>query len=63
MSKKVLCVFGKYQYGKKERGINTEYFSFIPALISLGYEIEFYDSWDRSLHNNFLELNEKLVEN
>ena len=58
---KVLCVFGKYQYGKKERGLSTEYFSFIPAFESLGVEIAFFDSWDRSLYSDFIELNMALV--
>ena len=59
---KVLCVFGKYQYGKKERGLSTEYFSFVPAFKSLGYNVIFFDSWDRSLFSNFMELNKALVE-
>ena len=59
---KILCVFGKYQYGKKERGLSTEYFSFMPAFESLGVEIAFFDSWDRSLYSDFLELNMALIE-
>ncbi len=58
---KILCVFGKYQYGKKERGLSTEYFSFVSALKKLGYEIVFFDSWDRTLYNDFIELNKNLV--
>lgn len=58
---KILCVFGKYQYGKKERGINTEYFSFIPAFKSLGHEIIFFDSWDKSLYKDYIDLNQKLI--
>jgi len=59
---KILCVFGKYQYGKKERGLSTEYFSFVPALEKLEYEIVFFDSWDRSLYSNFIELNRALID-
>lgn len=59
---KVLCVFGKYQYGKKDRGLSTEYFSFIPAFETLGVEVVFFDSWGRSLYSNFAELNRALVE-
>lgn len=58
---KILCVFGKYQYGKKERGINTEYFSFIPAFEELGHEVIFFDSWDKSLYADFIELNDSLI--
>ncbi len=59
---KILCVFGKYQYGKKERGLSTEYFSFMPAFENLGVEIAFFDSWDRSLYSDFIELNKALIE-
>lgn len=59
---KILCVFGQYQYGKKERGINTEYFSFIPALEALGHEVVFFDSWDKTHYSNFIELNQKLIQ-
>ena len=59
---KILCVFGKYQYGKKDRGLSTEYFSFIPAFEKLGHEGCFFDSWDRALYNNFIELNNSLLD-
>jgi spore maturation protein CgeB len=59
---KILCVFGKNQYGDEKRGLSTEYFSFIPALKSLGYEVCFFDSWDRSIYRNFSELNSALIE-
>ena len=58
---KILCVFGKYQYGKQERGINTEYFSFIPAFESLGIEIVFFDSWDKTLYEDYVDLNQQLI--
>lgn len=59
---KILCVFGKYQYGKKERGLSTEYFSFVPAMEKLGYEVVFFDSWDRTLYSGFIELNRTLLQ-
>lgn len=59
---KILCVFGQYQYGKKQRGISTEYFSFVPALEDLGHEVVLFDSWDKTLHTNFIELNKALIE-
>mgnify|MGYP006425374525 FL=1 len=58
---KILSVFGQYQYGKEERGLSTEYFSFIPALEELGYEIVFFDSWNRTLYNDFIELNNAFI--
>ncbi len=59
---KILCVFGENQYGDKERGLSTEYFSFIPALKSLGHDVFFFDSWNKDLYNNFVELNESLIQ-
>lgn len=59
---KVLCVFGKDQYGDNTRGLSTEYFSFIPAIKKLGHEVEHFDSWDRSKFKNFIELNQKLIQ-
>ncbi|RXJ79201.1 glycosyltransferase [Arcobacter sp. F2176] len=58
---KILCTFGKYQYGDKGRGINTEYFSFIPAFEKLGYEMVFFDTWDKTLFENFIDLNLALI--
>lgn len=59
---KILCVFGQYQYGTKSRGVSTEYFSFLPAFQNLGHEVIFFDSWDRTLYNDFIELNTALIE-
>lgn len=58
---RILCVFGKNNYGDPERGHGVEYASFIPALIKLGHEVEFFDSWDRSHYENFLQLNKALL--
>ncbi len=59
---KILCVFGKYQYGNPSRGLSTEYFSFTPAFKALGHDVIFFDSWDKSLYNDFKELNQKLID-
>lgn len=59
---KILCVFGKYQYGNPARGLSTEYFSFVPAFKALEHEVIFFDSWDRSLYADFKELNQKLID-
>ncbi len=58
---KILCVFGKYQYGDASRGESTEAFSFMPALRSLGHEVMLFDSWDKSRYVDFAALNTALV--
>ena len=58
---KVLCVFGKYQYGDKSRGIATEYAAFIPALEKLGHEVIHFESWDMSLYGDYANLNKALL--
>jgi len=59
---KILCVFGQYNYGQPSRGTGYEYRHFLPALRNLGHEIAFLDSWNRSAHANFADLNRKLLE-
>ena len=58
---KVLCAFGKYQYGDEHRGLSTEYFSFIPAFEELGYEVFHFDSWNSSLYADYADLNSKFL--
>jgi spore maturation protein CgeB len=59
---KVLCVFGRYQYGDPARGEGVEYASFVPALRALGYEVRHFESWDRRRHADFAELNRRLLD-
>ena len=59
---KILCVFGKHQYGDVSRGLGTEYAAFVPALRRLGHQVVHFDSWDRSLYRNFWALNQALLE-
>jgi len=59
---KILCVFGKYQYGDPSRGIGTEFASFVPALITLGHEVIHFESWDRLAYPNYGALNRALLE-
>ena len=61
MKKKLLCAFGKYQYGDEHRGLSTEYFSFIPAFEELGYEVFHFDSWNSSLYADYADLNSKFL--
>ncbi len=56
---KILCVFGRYQYGDPARGLGTEYLAFIPALRALGHEVCHYDSWGG--RHDLVGLNRRLV--
>ncbi|MBW4539544.1 MAG: glycosyltransferase [Myxacorys chilensis ATA2-1-KO14] len=58
---KVLCVFGKHQYGDPARGIGTEYAAFMPALQRLEHEVIHFDSWDKSRFADYAELNQALL--
>lgn len=59
---KILCVFGKFQYGDQRRGVGTEYAAFIPSLRKLGHEVVHFESWDRSAFRNVAELNLALLD-
>src|SRR5260370_2024608 len=62
MRMKVLCVFGKHQYGRAALGEGIEHAAFIPALRRLGHEVVHFDSWDRSAYADFVGLNRALLE-
>jgi spore maturation protein CgeB len=59
---RILCVFGAHQYGDAARGESTESFSFVPALRALGHDVQLFDSWDKSAHRDYAELNVALVD-
>ena len=59
---KILCVLSRYAYGKPERGENYDYVHFLPAFERMGHEVDFFDSGDRSLFNDFADLNRALLE-
>jgi spore maturation protein CgeB len=59
---KILCVFGRHQYGDPKRGLSTEYASFVPAFRHLGHEVLHFESWDPEAYEDFAELNERLLE-
>ena len=59
---KILCVFGKHNYGNPEKGQGYEYTNFLPALERLGHTIEFFESFDRSAYEDFSELNRRFLE-
>ena len=54
---KILCAFGKFAYGNALRGESYEYMNFPAALRSLGHEVAFFDTLDRTAYANFAELN------
>jgi spore maturation protein CgeB len=58
---KILCAFGKYQYGDTGRGVGIEYEAFIPALQRLGHEVRHFETWDRSLYLTYAHLNHALL--
>lgn len=59
---KVLCVFGKHQYGDPARGLGTEYAAFLPTLERLGHVAVHFESWDRSRYADFAQLNGALLQ-
>ena len=59
---KILCVMGEHQYGNPNRGLGTEYSSFIPALRHLGYNVAHFESWNKRKYRDLGELNSALVE-
>jgi spore maturation protein CgeB len=59
---KILCVFGQHNYGDPARGLAYEYANFLPALQRLGYNVEFFESWNRLEYRDFADLNQQLLE-
>jgi len=58
---KILCVLGKYAYGREDRGLGYEYVNFLPALRTLGADVEIFDSLERASYAGFPELNRDLL--
>jgi len=54
---KILCVFGKHNYGDPGRGEGYEFTNFLPALRRLEHEIIFFESFSRAGYRSFSELN------
>jgi spore maturation protein CgeB len=57
----VLCVFGRHAYGDPARGESYEHANLMPAISALGHEVDLFDSFDRSVHQDFAELNRALL--
>jgi len=58
---KVLCVFGKHQYGEPSRGLGTEYAAFMPAIKNLGHDVVHFELWNRTHHSDYGKLNQALL--
>ena len=58
---KILCVFGKHNYGDPGRGLSYEYANFMPAFSRLGYQVLFFESWNRRNYEGFADLNKQLL--
>lgn len=59
---KILCVFGEHAYGDPARGAGYEFTHFLPALARLGHEPVLFDSFSRSRHASFAELNRAFLQ-
>jgi spore maturation protein CgeB len=59
---KILCAFGTYNYGDRNRGYGYEYSNFPPALKALGHELVFFDTLERERYRNFADLNRHFLE-
>jgi len=58
---KILCVFGKHNYGNPERGLGYEYTNFFPTLKRLGHEVLFFECWNKSYYRDFSDMNRQLL--
>lgn len=58
---KILCVFGKHQYGDPARGLGTEYAAFVPALRHLGHEVLHFDTWEKNRFEDYAAMNVALL--
>ncbi len=58
---KILCVFGRHNYGDPARGLSPEYAAFVPTLKRLGHEVHHFESWGRHGYSDLAELNACLL--
>ena len=59
---RILCVFGRHNYGDPARGEGVEYTHFPSAFSALGHEVEHFESFSRATHTDFASLNRALLE-
>jgi spore maturation protein CgeB len=58
---RILCVFGRHNYGDPARGEGYEYVNFLPALRRLGHRVSFFESFSREPYADFAGLNRALL--
>lgn len=58
---KILCVFGKHNYGDPKRGLGYEYTNFIPAFYRLGHDVVFFESLNKKQYKDFSDLNRQFL--
>jgi len=58
---RVLVALSKFQYGNPSWGIGPEYAAFVPALQQLGYEVLYFDPWQRDRFTSFADVNRALL--
>lgn len=61
-SMKILCAFGEYNYGKRERGQGYEFSNFLPALKAIGHEVVFFETLDRDRFGDFAQMNRSFLD-
>lgn len=59
---RILCVFGRHNYGDPRRGVSPEYAVFIPTLRRLGHDVHHFESWDRRAYPDLAWFNQSLLE-
>ena len=59
---RVLCVFGRHNYGDPKRGDSPEYNSFVPAFERLGHTVRHFESWNRLSYPTLAPLNQALLD-
>jgi spore maturation protein CgeB len=57
---RILCAFGRHQYGQESLGVGTEYSAFLPALRILGHTVEHVDTWTVG-KESIAEINDRLL--
>jgi spore maturation protein CgeB len=59
---KILCVFGRHNYGNPKRGLGYEYANFFPAFERLEHDVVFFESLNKSCYTDFSDMNRQLLE-
>ncbi|MDQ6962942.1 MAG: glycosyltransferase [Mariprofundaceae bacterium] len=54
-------MFGQHNYGDPQRGLGYEYANFIPAFENLGYDVSFFESLNKSMYSDYVDMNCRLL--